>query len=70
MIFDDYDGHRYPGMDETEVFPTFVLQLRNPTDKTSAKETDPPGDRTRRVRREATMLPLNHSGGKKDKQVN
>ena len=31
MIYDDYDGQRYPGMDGAYVFLTFVLQLtKNP----------------------------------------
>ena len=50
-------------MGGTYVFPTFVLQLVKNLGKSSTRKSAPTGHRTRACRREAPMLPLDHSGG-------
>ena len=47
MIFDDYDGQWYPGMDGAKVFSTFVLWLRKNPGKNLNRKTDLTGDRIR-----------------------
>ena len=50
-------------MDEAYVFLTFVLQLKKTPEEISTRKTDPTGIKPGPARCEATMLPLNHSGG-------
>ena len=47
MMFDDYGGQLYPGIDGAYVFLTFVIRLKKNPGKTLARKTDPTGDRTR-----------------------
>ena len=55
-FFYDYDGEWYPGMDGAYVFPTSVLQLRKNPRKSSTRNTDSTGDRTRATWWEATIF--------------
>ena len=63
-IFDDYYVQLYPEMVGAYVFLTFVLRLRK---KSQPGKLILPGIELGPARREATMLPLDHSS---DRQKN
>ena len=62
---DDNDGQMMLGdLGEPKASRHLSYRWGKTPEKTSTRKTEPTGDRTRPARWEATMLPLDHSGGR------